>query len=402
MKKIKIVDFSKYSNKCWIKNLVKFNNIKVILIINIIINIYLLVESYKHTRLINKILNYNNNNLQNKYPEDDRDMIGLYYPEINYDEIKNKLKNFNIIGSLVDLINQFENKLIYLEKEINLVKEISFYTSRKLMLEKSKIEYNEDHIDELHEIVNWITIHKSNQRKGIASDKFLACKYVRSKLKRDLCQQRIGVYNSIEELNFEELYKLGDIVLKISNSCWKAQFLSNETKKEIYKEQLEQFKKNYNKADHGLVQFQFYHLYAKKRIVVEKQFFPIKDLYEFKFFIVNNHIKFIDFIHYIDNKKRELIYDSNFNCIFKSKSYSLPPFDIKSFFKTITLEEIKKCAIKLSEDFPNFLRVDLYLFHDEIYLSELTFASGNGGYIFRKEKFVIDSMKNFSRVDNYY
>lgn len=97
----------------------------------------------------------------------------------------------------------------------------------------SKIEYNEDHIDELHELVNWITIHQSNQLKGIASDKFLACKYVRSKLGRNLCHQRIGVYNSVEELNFEELYKLGDIVLKISNSCWKSYFFSNKKKRKI-------------------------------------------------------------------------------------------------------------------------------------------------------------------------
>ena len=152
MKKIKILDISKFNNKDWIKNFLKFNNTQILLIINIMINIYLLVENDKNSRLINKILD-NNNDFQNKYPEDDKDMIGLYYPDINYDEIKNKLKNFNVIGSLVDLINQFENKLIYLEKEINLVKKISFYTSRKLFLDKSKIEYNEDHIDELHELL---------------------------------------------------------------------------------------------------------------------------------------------------------------------------------------------------------------------------------------------------------
>ena len=88
---------------------------------------------------------------------------------------------------MVDLINQLEIKLIYLEKEINLVKEISFYTTRTLYLDKNKIEYNEDHIDELHELINWVTIHKSNQLKGIASDKFLACKYVKLKIGKNLC-----------------------------------------------------------------------------------------------------------------------------------------------------------------------------------------------------------------------
>lgn len=302
-----------------------------ILIINFIINVYLLIENYKNSRLINKILEHDD--FKNKYPENDKDMIGLYNPNINYDEIRNKLKNFNVIGSLADLINQFENKLIYLEKEINLVKKISFYTSRKLFLEKHNIEYNEDHIDELHELINWITIHQSNQLKGIASDKYLACKYVRAKLGRDLCQHRIGVYNNIKELNIEDLYKLGDIVLKISNSCWKAQFFSNKTTKEVYKEQIEQFKTLYYKADHGLVDYQFYHLYAKKRIVVEKQFIPKEDLYEFKFFIINNDVKFIYLLHLVDNKMKELIYDSNYNFIFKPKDYPLPPINIKNIFK---------------------------------------------------------------------
>ena len=371
-----------------------------ILIINFIINVYLLIENYKNSRLINKI--FEHDDFKNKYPENDKDMIGLYNPDINYDEIRNKLKNFNVIGSLADLINQFENKLIYLEKEINLVKKISFYTSRKLFLEKHNIEYNEDHIDELHELINWITIHQSNQLKGIASDKYLACKYVRAKLGRDLCQHRIGVYNNIKELNIEDLYKLGDIVLKISNSCWKAQFFSNKTTKEVYKEQIEQFKTLYYKADHGLVDYQFYHLYAKKRIVVEKQFIPKEDLYEFKFFIINNDVKFIYLLHLVDNQMKELIYDSNYNFIFKPKDYPLPPINIKNIFKNNTLEEIKKYAIKLSEDFPNFIRVDLFLFHGEIYLSELTFASANGYYYYREEKFITDSMKNYAMVDNYY
>ena len=101
-------------------------------------------------------------------------MIGLYYPDLNYDKIKEKLNNFNIIEALVDLVNQLEIKLIYLEKEINITKIISFYTSRKYYLNEHKIEYDEQNITQLHEIVNWIIIHQSNQLKGIASDKYLA------------------------------------------------------------------------------------------------------------------------------------------------------------------------------------------------------------------------------------
>ena len=220
--------------------------------------------------MIKKILDFNDNNFKNNYPDDDKEMIGLYYPEINFDEIKNKLKNLKIIRSLVDFINQIEIKLIYLEKEINLTKKFSFYNIRKSLLEKINVTYNDDNITEVHELVNWIIIYKSNQLKGIASDKYLACKYVKLKLGKNLCPQRIAVYNSLKELSFEELSKYGNIVLKISNSCWKSFKISNITKKEQYEEKLNKFKKLYLSLDHGLKTVQFFHLYAKKRIIVEK------------------------------------------------------------------------------------------------------------------------------------
>ena len=331
-------------------------------------------------------------------------MIGLYYPEINFDEIKNKLKNLKIIRSLVDFINQIEIKLIYLEKEINLTKKFSFYNIRKSLLEKINVTYNDDNITEVHELVNWIIIYKSNQLKGIASDKYLACKYVKLKLGKNLCPQRIAVYNSLKELSFEELSKYGNIVLKISNSCWKSFKISNITKKEQYEEKLNKFKKLYLSLDHGLKTVQFFHLYAKKRIIVEKQFASLNDLYEFKFFIINNKIKFIYLIVKFKGRSQQLFYDINFNFIFKEKKYKINPLNLTSLFKNTTLQRLKEYAIKLSEDFPNFIRVDLFAYHDKIYFSELTFASCNGQYLVRDEKFMRDSMKNFTRVeeDDYY
>ena len=78
--------------------------------------------------------------------------------------------------------------------------------------------------------------------------------------------------------------------MKISNSCWKSVFISNTTSIESFNKKLKKFKKLLE-SEHGLLEAQFFHLYAKKRIIVEKQFSPLTDLYEFKFFIVNHDIK---------------------------------------------------------------------------------------------------------------
>ena len=415
MKLIKIDEYQKvYNNKTKFKEIfIYYNNFNIFIlllyIINIIISTYLLIENKKNKNIIKEFLffkksfEYKNNTLKNNYfPYNDKEMIGLYYPEINFDIIKEKLKSLNIIDSLIDLINQLEVKLIFLEKEINIIKPISLYTSRKVFLKENKITYNEKNIIELHDIINWIIIHKSNQLKGIASDKYLACKYTNLKLGKNLCQHRIAVYNSLEELSYKELSKYGNIVLKISNSCWNKVFISKDIKKEMFKKKMKKFKQS-NEFEHGIIEIQPFHLYAKKRILVEKQFVPLTDLYEFKLFIINNKIKFIRLKYNLHNANNVFaIYDSHFNCLFKQKKIKENPLNLTSLIKKDVLEKLKKYAIKLSEDFPNFIRVDLYIFHNKIYLSELTFASFRGLPMHREEKYVKDSIENFSRVDDYY
>ena len=414
MKKIEILDQKETNdNNYIIESMRKFKSlftndiIIILIIINIVTNIYLLIENSKKSKIISKIIDlkntydYKNNIFKNNFPNNDKEMIGLYYPEIIFDKLKAGLKNLNIISTLVEFFNQMETKLIYLEKEINVTKEVSFYTSRKLYLKDLKVDYDDKNITELHDIVNWITIHKSDQLKGIASDKYLAFKYVELKLGKNLCPHKIAIYNKFEELNHEELSKYGDIVLKVSTACWKTVMIPKNLQMDIYKDKMKKMKKLFE-YDHGLVDMQYFHLYSKKRIIVEKQFSPLTDLYEFKFFIINNIIKFIYLEYYWSNTNEiYMIYDSNFNFIFRNENIKVKPVNISDLFEKNVLEKVKEYAIKLSEDFKNFIRVDLYVFHNEIYLSELTFASFTGKPLDRDEKYIKDAAANFSLKIDY-
>ena len=100
-------------------------------------------------------------------------------------------------------------------------------------------------------------------------------------------------------------------------------------------------------------------------------FVPITDLFEFKFMIFNHNIKMIILNYIKNNSKFETYYDEDFNSIDDVKDRN---YDISKFDKNV-LNKMKLIAIKLSEDFKNFIRVDLYIFHNKIYLSELTFVS---------------------------
>ena len=164
---------------------------------------------------------------------------------------------------------------------------------------------------------------------------------------------------------------MGDVVLKISNGCHDTAFISNKTKQTI--EQIKEKIIYYYNRDYSFIVPEFFHSYSKKRIVLEKQFIfilcyiyfwlydsPIEDLFEFKFLIFNNEIKIIPLFYYKHNILLTSYYDADYNYIkaFGSKKYSI------NNFKNKDLTELKKLALKLSKDFPNFIRVNLYIFHN--------------------------------------
>lgn len=324
----------------------------------------------------------------------DKDLIGMTYPEINFDKLRNNLFNDSLVKQLYNFLIQLENKLIYLEKEINVTKLFSFYSIRTSYLQKYNIKYNDENITELHNIINWEVIHKSNQLKGIASDKYLSCKYVEIKLGENLCEQRIGIYDSVEEINFEELIKKGHVVLKITNGCHDLVFIRGENSQDI--DEIKKKVKYYYQRDFGLKIPEFFHLYSKKRIIVETIFEPATDLFEFKFFVVNRDIKFFMIYFHKENKIYKNYYEPNYKLLNFSEVLD---WDIFSNFEISILDKLKYYAYQLSEDFKNFIRVDLYVFHKKIYLSELTFDSVHGFPFFASEEIVINAGKNFTKYE---
>ena len=372
-----------------------------LIIFNIIILFYLIIDKILTKREIKELLKLKNiimkNSLKEKatnfYNTIDKDMIGLHYPEISFEEIKANLMNNKFKSSLIKFLEELEIKLIYLEKEINATKINAFYTARTLLLKERNIKYDDSNITELHNIVSWLIIHRSTQLKGIVSDKYLVCKYAKMKLGIDLCPQRIGVFNSVDEIDFNNITKLGNVILKISNGNNDNTYILNNTHYD-----LEQLKKQVEKSfyrNFPLIDKVFSHCYSKKRIILEKMFLPMSDLYEFKFVVLNKEIKIIYVRVNYNNELFIFYYDSNYNPQYEVKN---DIFNINNFNKTI-LNKLKYYALKLSEDFPNFIRIDLYLFHEEIYLSELTFDHREGNPFLRDNKIIKEAGENWKRID---
>ncbi len=405
---------------CIIFNYLIKNFPLIIIFINIFLLLFIFIEINNNKKIIKELIilkdyltknkNYKilkhqideqieelKNEKLNKNEKLDKDMIGLVYPEINFDKIKYDLMNYKYVSSMIEFLKQLEIKLIFLEREINATKINAFYTARTQLLKERNIEYHDSNITELHNIVSWLIIHRSTQLKGIVSDKYLACKYAKMKLGIDLCPQRIGVYDSVEDIDFNEIIKIGNVILKISNGNSDSTYIYNNTKYD-----LEKLKKKVEKSfyrNFPLIDKVFSHQYSKKRIILEKMFIPLTDLYEFKIVIVNNEIKIIYIRLFENNGNLKLYYyDYNYNII---KDIENNNFNI-SFFQNDILNKLKEYALKLSEDFPNFIRVDLYVFHNKIYLSELTFDHREGRPFLRNNEIIKEAAKNWKRIDCGY
>ena len=376
------------------------------IIINTILSLYLFIEIKNHYSLIQKLQDkciqnkisreYNKvfENQNNTQIPIDKDMIGLKYPEIKFDQYKNQIFKDELISVFHNFLTELEVKLIYLEKEINVTKLHAFYTTRTLYLQKRNVYYDDSRINKFHEIVSWLVIHKSTQLKGIASDKYLACKYVKLKTGKNLCPHRIGIYNSIEEIDFKNIIKIKNVVLKVSNGCHDNIYITKKTKINNLKNIKKSLSFHFNR-DYSLIIPEFFHSFSKKRLILEKIFYPINDLYEFRFMVINHDIKLCIISYFRRGKSLALYLDKNYNLL---QSNGKEDLSLK-IFKKDNLDELRFLAIKLSEDFPNFIRVDLYLFHNNIYLSELTFDSNSGMPAFTNIKYFNDEVKKWKRID---
>ena len=187
---------------------------------------------------------------------------------------------------------------------------------------------------------------------------------------------------------------MGNVVLKTSNGCHANVIITKDKTKEDIPKIKEKITYYFNK-EYSLKVGDFFHYYSKKRIVLETLLIPNDELYEFKFMIFNRDIKMIILCFHRNNKYYESYLDQNLNSIKENlkEKVETPKFD-----KT-TFNEIKTMAIKLSEDFPNFIRVDLYIFQNNIYLSELTFDSNSGKPAFTDIKYFHNGLKNWKRID---
>lgn len=280
-------------------------------------------------------------------------------------DYKKIIKNQNMRFKILKLLNFIPDKtMVKLQYRIK--------TGRKLNL-KNPQRYTEK--------LQWYKLNYRDPLMTKCADKYTVREYVESKGLGHILNELYGVYDSVEEIDFDKLPN--KFVLKTTNDSHTNIFCEDKSKADIdkIKEELDGFMNSRNGKSPGR---EWAYDNSKRRIICEK--YLDKDskgeFFDYKFFCFNGEPYYINVV--TDSRQKLSIYDID------GKKTKYRRSDIEPLTEDVKMpdnfEEMKKVAKKLSEDFPH-VRVDLYDINGKIIFGELTFYGSSGYMQFEPEEF---------------
>ncbi len=252
-----------------------------------------------------------------------------------------------------------------------------FLKMRVNYLNHQGFQYNDYNLITFQDKINWLIIHDSTPLKAKCTDKILVHEYAKEKLGKDICNKILKVYNSAEEINFNELPDKYAIKANHGNSYNIIVTNNKNLKVKAAKEALNRW----IHTDYGDYRKEFHYSFIQPRILVEE--FIGEKLKNYKFLCYSGEPRYI-YVSLTDggNKYRNF-YDMNWNFInFHCLSEPHPTIQ---YPKPKFFEQMKEYARKLSADF-RFVRVDLYELENEVRLGELTFTPMNSFFFCKKKE----------------
>lgn len=244
------------------------------------------------------------------------------------------------------------------------------YTGKRLDLENPKT---------FDEKIWWLKLHNRDPFLTVCSDKYAVRDVVKQAGYSDILIEQMGVYNTPEEIPFDEIKE--EVIIKCTSGSGENIFFDpkqNNNKKLIIKRMKYALKQN---------PYWFSREWNYKnipgKIVVEKVMrdsrghLPID--YKFMCFDGEPRLLFLD-IGLIDDqniynhKYPRNIYDMDFNLMPFKETRDNYKGEVK---KPLNWEKMIEVARSLSKPFP-FCRVDLYNIDGAVYFGEITFYHGGG------------------------
>lgn len=244
------------------------------------------------------------------------------------------------------------------------------------------------------EKLQWYKLNYRNEILRTCVDKYDVRKYIMSKGYENILVKCYGIFDKIEDINFDQLPN--SFVIKKTNGGGGLNVIICKEKSKIdlekIKDQIKTWMKFGNIGQNGR-EWAYYGL--KNRILIEEYLEnkenPAAGINDYKIFCYNGKAKYlvVDTERYIEHKRN--FYDNNWKYL--EVSSDCPNFG-DNMKKPLGLEKLIKTAEDLSKDFP-FVRVDLYLLEEKVYFGELTFYPWSGYVNFIPDSFDYQLGKEF-------
>lgn len=225
---------------------------------------------------------------------------------------------------------------------------------------------------DFNEKIQWLIINEYDKKYADLTDKIKVREYIEKKGYKDILTNIYGIYNSSEEINFEQLPN--EFVLKTNHGSGKV-YICNDKNKfdiEMCKKKLdEELKQDFSKQS-----LEYHYAYIKPKIMCEEYLKEENRMTPLDYKIHCFHGK-ADCILLCSEREKKLKYDY-YDLDWNYLNYSKQEYrSSKNYDKPSNLNEMIKIAEELSKDF-SFVRVDLYNINNKIYFGELTFTPAAG------------------------
>jgi len=225
-----------------------------------------------------------------------------------------------------------------------------------------------------NEKIQWMKLYDSTPLKTQLADKYLVRDWVKEKIGEEYLIPLLGVYDSFDEIDFEELPN--QFALKTNHgSGWNIIIhdVSNLDKKEAKKKFDGWLKRNYA-FNYGM---ELHYMNILPKIICEKYMADLADgdIYDYRFFCFNGVPEFV----WVDigsgtNHHKRNIYDVNW--VLQNYRVNYPNLE-PAPEKPSNFDEMLECVKKLCVDFA-FVRVDFYSSNGKVYFGEMTFTPQSG------------------------
>lgn len=209
----------------------------------------------------------------------------------------------------------------------------------------------------------------SNNEKVIkCADKYEVRNFVKEKGCKEILNELYGVYNSFDEINFEQLP--ARFAIKCTHGCAYNIICSDKNKLNL--NEAREKMNFWLKEKYGYATAELHYTKISPKIIVEKYLcnnsgkLPL----DYKFYCFNGKVDCILVCSERENNVRLSYYDKNWKRINYEKEKYSSKVDIS---KPKNLDKMIEYAEKLSSDFP-FVRADFYNDDGKIIFGELTFT----------------------------